>query len=234
MSFRRSLLSLTLVAAAVAGLPALAAAQAVAAPAGDAAFVHHAATDSMAEVALGRLAAQRASSPAVKQYGERLVADHAAANQELAAIAGRAGIALPTELDAEHRAAYTKLSALSGPEFDRAFMIEMMRDHQKAIQLFQQRAQGDGHPEISAFAARTLPVLQQHHAMAQQLHAQLAGGTGGAALPGAVAAPPAAVVVTPPGAVVVAPGAATVVPARPWCAGAFQPGGGTNFGACPR
>lgn len=132
-------------------------------------FVMEAAMGGMAEVELGRLAAERGSSDAVKQFGQRMVDDHSRANSELTQIASGKGITLPTGLDAKHQALMTKMSALSGAAFDRAYAKEMVKDHNKDVAEFQREATRGADPDVKAFAQKTLPTLQEHLQMARSL-----------------------------------------------------------------
>jgi len=144
--------------------PAAAASAAVAG--GDRTFVMEAAKGGMAEVALGQLAQQRGSSDAVKQFGSRMVDDHTKANDELKQIAMGKGITLADATppkDAQAR----KLEGLSGAAFDREYMTKMHADHRKTIALFEKEAQSGRDPELKAFAAKTLPTLQEHLKMVQ-------------------------------------------------------------------
>jgi putative membrane protein len=64
-----------------------------------------------------------------------------------------------------------QLSHLNGPEFDREVQQHAVKAHEKAIKLFQNEAVAGQDPDLKAFAQKTLPVLQQHLAMARQLNA---------------------------------------------------------------
>src|SRR5918912_462501 len=77
-------------------------------------FMTAAAQGGLAEVQLGRLAAERGGSEAVKQFGQHMVMDHSKANQELMQLAQRKGITLPTEVSSEQKSEADKLSKLSG------------------------------------------------------------------------------------------------------------------------
>ncbi len=63
----------------------------------DGKFFKEAVQGGMAEVALGQMAADKAASEAVKNFGQRMVSDHGKANQELQDLAVSEGITLPTE-----------------------------------------------------------------------------------------------------------------------------------------
>lgn len=81
---------------------------------------------------------------------------------------------LPTELSAEHKAMKSKLSKLSGAEFDRQYMQAMVKDHAKSVQLFEKQANSYDDPALQGFASKTLPIIKQHYQMAQKL----SGGKG--------------------------------------------------------
>lgn len=132
-------------------------------------FVMDAAMGGMMEVELGRVAAQRGTSEAVKQFGQRMVDDHGAANQELMSLAASKGMTLPAALDEKHQEHVTKLSAMSGAEFDRAYSKMMLSDHEKDVKEFERQTTKASDPEIRGFATKTLPTLQEHLQMARAL-----------------------------------------------------------------
>ncbi|HTP32795.1 MAG TPA: DUF4142 domain-containing protein [Candidatus Acidoferrales bacterium] len=134
----------------------------------DSTFVRKAAQGGLAEVELGTLATQRASNEMVKRFGQRMVDDHTKANDDLKAIASRKGVMVPATIDAESRVAKTHLSNLHGAEFDRAYMKDMVSDHEKDIAEFQREADHGADSDVKAFAARTLPTLHEHLKMAQE------------------------------------------------------------------
>lgn len=61
-------------------------------------FAMKAAQGGMAEVKMGQLAADKASSPDVKAFGQQMVDDHTKANDQLKSIAQEQGITLPSTL----------------------------------------------------------------------------------------------------------------------------------------
>jgi predicted outer membrane protein len=58
----------------------------------------------------------------------------------------------PTRLDAKHQAVMTKMSALSGVAFDRAYARQMIKDHNKDVALFQREADRGTDSDLKAFA----------------------------------------------------------------------------------
>jgi len=141
-------------------------------------FLMDAAQGGMMEVELGRLAAQNAMSDAVKQFGQRMVDDHGQANTELMSLATSKGVTLPTELDEKHRAHVTKLTSLTGAEFDREYSKLMLSDHSKDVSEFEKQSKKGTDPELKAFAAKALPTLQQHLQMARALPGNERGNSG--------------------------------------------------------
>ncbi len=131
-------------------------------------WITKAAQGGMAEVELGKLAQSNASSDAVKQFGQRMVDDHTKAGEELARIAADKGITLPTGLDAKNQATKDRLSKLTGKEFDRAYMQDMVKDHRGDVAEFKKEAASGKDPEVKAFASKTLPTLEEHLKLAEQ------------------------------------------------------------------
>jgi putative membrane protein len=132
-------------------------------------FVRDAAEGGMAEVALGKLAVQKASNQEVKSFGQRMVEDHSKANDQLKQIAENKGITLPEKLDAKDRALKMRLSKLSGDSFDHAYMESMVKDHRQDVADFQKESASGSDPDVKQFATQTLPTLQQHLQQAESI-----------------------------------------------------------------
>lgn len=135
----------------------------------DSTFVKKAARGDLAEVELGQLAAQKASSEKVKKFGQRMVDDHTKANDELKQVAAEKHIDLPQQLDAKDKATKARLEKLSGVQFDRVYMRDMVRDHQKDIAEFERESQMAKDPAIKSFAQQTLPTLREHLKEAEKI-----------------------------------------------------------------
>jgi putative membrane protein len=135
-------------------------------------FVTTAAEDGHAEVELGKLAQQNGSSPAVKQFGQRMIDDHTKAGKELETIATKLGMTPPKEPGSKQQADIKKFSKLTGEKFDREYADHMVKDHEKAVALFEKQAKNGDAAELKAFASKTLPTLQEHLKMARDLNAK--------------------------------------------------------------
>ena len=98
-----------------------------------------------------------------------MVDDHSKANEELMSLASSKGMTLPTALDEKHQKDVTKLSAMSGAEFDRAYSRMMLSDHNKDVKEFEKQSTKGGDADLKAFASKTLPTLQEHLQMARAL-----------------------------------------------------------------
>lgn len=133
-------------------------------------FVTKAAKDGTAEVTLATLAQKKATTESARSLATQIRTDHERANAELMEIARRKGITVDTEPTGEQREAATKLTSATGAEFDRAYTDEMVQDHQKAIQMFEDYSRKASDPDLKAFAEKALPTLRHHLEMAQAAH----------------------------------------------------------------
>jgi len=105
-----------------------------------------------------------------------MVADHTKANDEVTALAMSNGVKLPDGPDKKHAKEKDKLAKLSGPDFDREYMRKMVKDHKEAVKDFRKEAKAKHPNDVNAFAAKTLPVLEDHLRMAQVTYDIAASG----------------------------------------------------------
>ena len=128
---------------------------------GDSMFVTNAAKGGMAEVELGKMATEKASSDQVKQFGQRMMDDHSKANDELKSIADKKGVKLPSKEPSG------KWSS------DKAYMDMMVKDHEKDLAEFQEEASTGTDPDVKKFAEDTAKVVQEHLDLAKQTQSKL-------------------------------------------------------------
>jgi putative membrane protein len=141
-------------------------------PIDDQTFVTKAATCAKCEHMLAELAKNHAASPDIKKFAERLIADHTKANEQLIAAAKAAKITVPTSLPEESVKAIDRFKNLKGAEFDKAYIKHMVEEHEKAVKLFENASRNLKDPGLKAFAAKTLPTLQEHLQTAKKLAGQ--------------------------------------------------------------
>ena len=150
-------------------------------------FVREAASGNLMEVQLGQMAQNKASNPAVKQFAQRMVADHNNLQNQLTSVASSGGQSFTPTMDSRHQNQINRLQGVSGAEFDREYMSLMIRAHQRDVNNFQTQSQSANSAQVRTLAANSLPVLQQHLSLAQQVGSQVgadttgnyAGGNGG-------------------------------------------------------
>jgi putative membrane protein len=142
------------------------------AKAADSRFAQQVAADNIFEVRTGNLAEKNASNPAVKQFGQQMVTDHSQLHKQLSDIVSHGKPFLPG-LPGELEKEFDRLKKLSGAEFDREYMTVMIQNHQNAVNSFQTGSQAAHSTQIQQFIASTLPTLQQHLSMAQQIGVQV-------------------------------------------------------------
>jgi putative membrane protein len=136
----------------------------------DAYFFKNAGHSGLAEVELSKLAVQRAGSPKVKAFAQKMVEEHTRVNEELEGLKGGdktypRATQLPPEADKQLDA----LERMNGTDFDKAYMKIMVADHEEAVAQFSAEIEKGSNEEMKAFARKTLPVLKRHLEMARSL-----------------------------------------------------------------
>ena len=152
-------------------LPALAADPPKVANSDDVKFVKEASFGNMTEVALGRLAVEKSTDAQVKKFGQQMIDDHSKAQKGLRSAATKEGLStnVPGALDQHHQEVVDKFRKLSGPEFDREYKEDMLKDHQEDVAAFQKEASLGSTP-VQKYAADTVPTLEHHLKMAQEMN----------------------------------------------------------------
>jgi len=155
--------------AAVLALAPFVQASAAALSAQDKTFIRQAAIGGLAEIHEGQMAVSMAQSADVKQFGQKMIDDHTANNNELMALAQQKGITPPAALDSRHKTEAATLQKQSGAAFDRTYLKDQIAGHKQMEAVMQKEIRSGSDPDLKAFAQKTLPVVQEHLQMAQQL-----------------------------------------------------------------
>jgi putative membrane protein len=131
-------------------------------------FMKKAIQGNIAEIKEGELAERKGATEGVRRFGEVLVHDHSQANQKAMAAASSMGVTPPAEPNAKQQQEYQHLAALSGKEFDQAFVKAEVKGHRKNIAEYKQEADAPNSP-ASSYASASLPVLHKHLRIAESL-----------------------------------------------------------------
>jgi putative membrane protein len=135
-------------------------------------FVQQVAMSDMYEIQSSQLAAERGDA-ATKTFANQMIADHQKTSSELKSMAqsgGSAGMpAPPAALDQKHQKMVDKLKGLSGTQLSKQYQADQVAAHKEAVALFDRYARSGDNAELKAWAAKTLPTLQQHLQMAQNM-----------------------------------------------------------------
>lgn len=136
--------------------------------AADRTFMVKAAGSGLYEVEASRLAAERATNSEVKEFAQKMVADHDKANQELMALASARGVTVPAQMPDDKRKEIDKLS--KAKNFDTEYMRNTgVKEHKSAVALFEKASKSAKDPELKSWAAEKLPTLREHLAHAQKI-----------------------------------------------------------------
>lgn len=131
-------------------------------------FVHEAAVSDMFEIASSKLAVDRATGP-TKGFAHQMIKDHSKTTSELKPLAMKAKIDVPAKLDEAHQKMLDKLKDLKGDDFAKQYHSDQDTGHKDAVSLFTRYAKGGDNAALKDWAGQTLPHLQGHLKMAQDL-----------------------------------------------------------------
>ncbi len=141
-------------------------------------FVTKAASSNMFEIESSQLAEDKAQSAEVKDFAKEMIRDHGKAGKEMTSLAKDRGAQVPKALSGKHAAQLQKLEGLDGAQFDAAYIQAQRAAHKEAVGLFSSYSKSGGDPELTAWAAKTLPTLQEHARHVQQLNPGVAQSEG--------------------------------------------------------
>ena len=132
-------------------------------------FLRKAAAGGLAEVQLGQLAADKASGADVKAFGQKMVTDHTALNNDMKPIAESMGVMLPKKVKKDDQAEYDKLSAMSGDDFDKEYLTYMVKDHHTDLREFREEDTTVQDPTLKAAVDKGYKVIREHTSMVDKL-----------------------------------------------------------------
>lgn len=132
-------------------------------------FLADASQGSYDEIQLGKLAEQKATNPDVKAFGQRMVTDHTRLNEKMKPYANEWGIAAPTALSSDAQKEYDKLNGMSGADFDKEYMSDMVSDHSKDLDAFTKEVKDTRDTKFRTTVEQGKSVVAAHKNMAYDL-----------------------------------------------------------------
>jgi putative membrane protein len=130
------------------------------------------------EIEAGKLAASKAQNPQVKQFGQKMADDHGQMLKDLQALASKKGVKLPDQLGMKEQADMVKLKALSGERFDKSYMSDMVKDHEKDVRETQEIADKAQDADFKAAVQKANAKIKEHLQEAQRVASSASSPSG--------------------------------------------------------
>ncbi|MFT3830788.1 MAG: DUF4142 domain-containing protein [Opitutaceae bacterium] len=139
---------------------------------GDRKFLEKVAKLGQEELALSRIASDRATNPQVRAFASDMVREHTSANSEISALAQRKGVSLAADGAQDRQKMESKWTDKPVGGFDEDYVDAAISNHKKTIDELEDAADSKD-PEIAALANKLLPTVRAHLAHAQNLEKTL-------------------------------------------------------------
>src|SRR5262249_32305971 len=118
-------------------------------------------------------ARDKASSQEVRNFAQKMIDDHTKAGDQLKQLANQKSITVPGDVNAQDKATMDRLSKLSGKAFDRAYMDEMVKGHEKVVAAFHHEISMGKDADVKSWTSKTLPTIEEHLKMARTTYAHV-------------------------------------------------------------
>lgn len=141
-------------------------------------FVKDANEGNNAEIQLGKLALQKSQDDQVKQFAQRMVDDHSKLNEDMKPVAEQLGVQPTDSIPSSAQTTKNKLEALSGQQFDHAYIQAMVKDHKKDIRMVDKTIDKTKDQAVKEAAENAKQVMQQHLQEAEHLKQTLSAHAG--------------------------------------------------------
>src|SRR4030095_15642098 len=125
-------------------------------------FLKKVTNSGMAEVQLAKLAQQKATMDAVKNFAAMLERDHTAVNEQVKTLAGQRNVAVPSTISDDKQKMYSDMEKMTGKAFDKEYISMMVKSHNDGISLFEDTRSNASDIDVKNFADKTLPALKMH------------------------------------------------------------------------
>ena len=122
----------------------------------------------MMEIRLGQAALEKSGREDVKNLAHRMITEYLSWDAGMEKAAAKLAITMPSEMDAKEKAEVDRISALSGPEFDRAYLKEVIKLQTKALTMSHHEASEAAVSGFRHWAGIVIPTLQDQVHQAQK------------------------------------------------------------------
>ena len=143
----------------------------------DAAAMKQLAQANLNEIEGGKAAASKAQSPDVKQFAQKMVDDHTQMLNDLKSLAQQKSVSLPQSASIKDMAQMKLMERSSGAEFDKKYMEEMVKDHQKDAKEVQDLAAKTKDSDFKAALQKASTKINEHLQLAQRIASSSAAGS---------------------------------------------------------
>jgi putative membrane protein len=125
------------------------------------------------EIELSQLAEHKATNPAVKTFAGKMVKEHKMMSANLKPFAESWSVTAPTNVDEDAQKELNKLNGLSGADFDKEYMAQMVSDHAKALDAYTDEAKDTKDEKFQAAVVKNKTMVAAHKNMAYDLKKKL-------------------------------------------------------------
>ncbi len=129
------------------------------------------------EIEGGKDAASKAQSPQVKQFAQKMVQDHTQMLADLKTLAQKKNVDLPDSVSLMDKAQMEMMKRASGADFDKKYMDQMVKDHQKDAKDTQDLMSKAKDPEFKSAVQKAHAKISEHLQMAQRIASASAAGS---------------------------------------------------------
>jgi len=131
-------------------------------------FIEQTGLGAMLEMAMAKLAADKAQDSPIKDFANRMTQQYTKLNLELSALAAVKGLRLPGSLQQKQQRQIREMSAMKNEYFEKLYLKIVIEEQNKYIELFKGALSGpDG--QVGDFSRKFLPVLESQRQKAYEL-----------------------------------------------------------------
>lgn len=133
-------------------------------------FVTEAAISDMFEIQSSKLAQEKKDTK-TDEFAKKMIDDHTTSSDAIKSMvqSGKVKADIPASIDSKHQSMLDKLKGLNGDDFEKQYRSDQISGHKDAVDLYKRYAKGGDNADLKAFAEKTLPIVEHHQKMAEDL-----------------------------------------------------------------